>query len=193
MCGDKNYEAESNSKGTMMDEITAVKKKFEDLSKEAKEREQPKREPLADGVLPLTNEEKAELNGFSLRWRNKMKEHRTEAVKLIGDCCGQLSALRTVRHSDDKKQEAPTGLTPEEREQCVKLFYSMLEYFCGEGSGVEASVRGHRLFNEHQDTDAETMEFIKTITDYLNGKPEVVEMFDRGLEDLGKFKEGDTE
>jgi len=122
-----------------------------------------------------------------------MKEHRTEAVKLIGDCCGQLSALRTVRHSDDKKQEAPTGLTPEEREQCVKLFYSMLEYFCGEGSGVEASVRGHRLFNEHQDTDAETMEFIKTITDYLNGKPEVVEMFDRGLEELGKFKEGDTE
>lgn len=114
-------------------------------------------------------------------------------MKLIGDCCGQLSALRTVRHSDDKKQEAPTRLTPEEREQCVKLFQSMLEYFCGEGSGVEASVRGHRLFEEHQDTDAETMKFIKTITDYLNGKPEVVEMVARGLEDLVKFKEGDTE
>lgn len=122
-----------------------------------------------------------------------MKEHRTEAVKLIGDCCGQLSALRTVRHSDDKKQEAPTGLTPGERAQCVKLFYSMLEYFCGEESGVEASIRGHRLFEEHSDTGAETMEFIKTITDYLNGKPEVVEKVNMGLEDLGKFKEGDTE
>ena len=64
MCGDKNYEAKSNSKETFSDQIEEVKRKFENLAKEAKidNMEQPKREPLADGVLPLTNEEKAELN-----------------------------------------------------------------------------------------------------------------------------------
>ena len=63
MCEEKNYEAKSNSKETMMDEITAVKKKFEDLLKEAKIKETQgvKRKPLSDGTLPLTNGEMSEL------------------------------------------------------------------------------------------------------------------------------------
>lgn len=59
MCEEKNYEAKSNSKETMMDEITAVKKKLEDLSKEAKIKETQgvKRKPLSDGTLELTESE----------------------------------------------------------------------------------------------------------------------------------------
>lgn len=73
MCDRKSYEAKPDSKETpkptMMDELTAVKKKYEDLAKEAKIKETQgvKRKPLSDGTLPLAESELIEF--FSLTGR----------------------------------------------------------------------------------------------------------------------------
>lgn len=85
MCGDKNYEAKSNSKETFSDQIEEVKRKFENLAKEAKidNMEQPKREPLADGVLPLTNEEKAELNKMMEKMNERTQNRSSETYRRL--------------------------------------------------------------------------------------------------------------
>ena len=63
MCDQKSYEAKPDSKETpkptLIDELTAVKKKYEDLAKEAKikETQGAKRKPLPDGTLPMTDQE----------------------------------------------------------------------------------------------------------------------------------------
>ena len=76
MSDQKNYEAKLNSKETpkptMMDELTAFKKKYEDLAKDAKikETQGAKRSPLPDGTLELTDEEKHEFSNKFLKHTN---------------------------------------------------------------------------------------------------------------------------
>ena len=66
MCEEKNYEAKSNSKETFSDQIEEVKRKFENLAKEAKikETQGAKRKPLSDGTLELAKEELEEFRAF---------------------------------------------------------------------------------------------------------------------------------